>query len=242
MNPKNSSFEKKFLPYFLFFGIGVAGYFAANWIFPGGTGATMQNLAVAVGWGGALLVGLIGLAVVYRMFNGTINLTQLISEPSGEASISRFQLLVFTFVIAISFILLTVSNQRPGFPEIPATVLALLGISAGSYIVSKGIQKDITIAQIPPTISVSPDSITAVPGQSVTFTASATGTGTLTYRWQRIGRGQQVAVDIPGQQQQSLRLTADFAYDGSEFQCKVSADSGEATSAPVKLHVQEDRG
>jgi hypothetical protein len=145
-------------------------------------------------------------------------------------------------VIAISFILITVSNKQPTFPEIPPTVLALLGISAGSYVISKGIQKDITLAQMPPAISVSPDSITAVPGQSVTFTASATGAGDLTYQWQRLSPGQQVAVDMPGQEQQSLKLTANMAFDGNEFQCKVSSNSGEATSTPVTLHVQEDRG
>ena len=242
MNQTSLSFEKRILPYLLLFGAGVGGYFVAQWIFPGGAGASVQNLEVAVGWGGALLVGMIGLAVVYRMFNGSINLTQLVSEPTGDASMSRFQFLVFTFVVAISFMLITVSNKQPTFPEIPPTVLALLGISAGSYIVSKGIQKNITLAQIPPTISVSPVSITAVAGESVTFTASATGPGDLKYQWQRISPAQKVAVDIPGQDQQSLRLTANLGYDDNEFQCKVFADSGEATSAPVKLHVQEDRG
>ena len=242
MNEKSMFFEKRIVPYILVFAIGVGGFFIAKWLVPGGGSASMEDLKVAVGWGGALLVGSLGLAVVYRMFTGTINLTQLISEPTGDASMSRFQLLVFTFVIAISFILITVSNNQPTFPEIPPTVLALLGISAGSYVISKGIQKDITLAQTPPAISVSPDSINAVPGQSVTFTASATGTGNLTYQWQRISPGQPVAVDIPGQQQQSLKLIASLAYDRNEFQCKVSADSGEATSAPVTLYVQEDRG
>ena len=155
---------------------------------------------------------------------------------------ARFQLLVFTFVVAISFMLITVSNKPPAFPDIPPTVLALLGISAGSYVVAKGIQKDITMARIPPSISVSPDSITAVPGQAVTFTASATGPGDLKYQWQRISPGQKVAVDMPGQEQQSLKLTANTVFDANEFQCKVFADSGEATSAPVTLHLQEDRG
>ena len=42
---------------------------------------------------------------------------------------SRFQFLVFTFVVAISFILITVSNNQLKFPDIPPTVLALLGLS-----------------------------------------------------------------------------------------------------------------
>ena len=241
MNQKNSSFPANVIPYALLFGAGAAGYFICKWIFPGGASASMEDLKAAVGWGGALMVGLLGLAVVYRMFDGTINLTQLVSEPTGDASMSRFQFLVFTFVIAISFVLITVSNNS--FPEIPTTVLALLGISAGSYVVSKGIQKDITMAQMPPAITLSPDSITAVPGQSVTISASATGAGDLTYQWQSLSPGQKTAVDLAGEQAPSLRLTPKLEDNGTEYLCQVtSSKSGEATSAPVKLTVQQDRG
>lgn len=51
---------------------------------------------------------------------------------------SRFQLLIFTFVIAMSLFLMVANNMK--FPEIPNGVWALLGISGGSYVVSKGIQ------------------------------------------------------------------------------------------------------
>jgi hypothetical protein len=51
---------------------------------------------------------------------------------------SRFQLLVFTFVIALSFFLTVVCECK--LPDVPANVLALLGISASTYGVSKGIQ------------------------------------------------------------------------------------------------------
>jgi hypothetical protein len=243
MNQKNSSFPANVLPYALLFVAGAAGYFISKWIFPGGAGASMDDLKAAIGWGGALMVGLLGLAVVYRMFDGTINLTQLVSEPSGDASMSRFQFLVFTFVIAVSFILITVSNKPIAFPEIPSTVLALLGISAGSYVVSKGIQKEITMAQLPPSITLSPDSITAVPGQSVTISASATGSGDLTYQWQSLSPGQKTAVNLAGEQAPSLRLTPKLEDNGTEYLCQVtSSKSGEATSAPVKLTVQQDRG
>jgi hypothetical protein len=53
---------------------------------------------------------------------------------------SRFQLLVFTFVIALSLFLMVVAQNGTKFPEIPANVLTLLGISASTYAVSKGIQ------------------------------------------------------------------------------------------------------
>lgn len=101
-------------------------------------------------WVGALaawvalgFLGLIGVAILYYVFTGKINLSGLISEPTGDASMSRFQLLVFTFVIAASlFLIIASTTPSPQFPkDIPSGILMLLGISASSYLVSKGIQQ-----------------------------------------------------------------------------------------------------
>jgi hypothetical protein len=53
----------------------------------------------------------------------------------GKASLSRLQLLACSFVIAGLFLLLSIKAGT--FVEIPNNVLALLGVSAGSYLVSK---------------------------------------------------------------------------------------------------------
>jgi len=104
-----------------------------------------------------IIVALFALLVLWRIFDGTIDLTFLLSEKDGErsvASMSRFQLLIFIFVIALSFFLIVFSNVKlrqakatpgnfdslPGLPEVPNGVLGLLGISASSYAVSKAIQ------------------------------------------------------------------------------------------------------
>lgn len=100
-----------------------------------------MTLWVATGW--VLLVALsaITATVIYYMWTGRIDLGRLISEPNGDASMSRFQLLVFTLVVAFALFIITVSGDKPSFPDvIPASVLTLLGISASSYLVSKGIQ------------------------------------------------------------------------------------------------------
>jgi hypothetical protein len=76
--------------------------------------------------------------VVVKMMSNTINLANLVSEADGKASLSRFQLLVFTFVTAGLFLILSVEAGQ--ILDIPNGVLALLGISGGSYLVSKGIQ------------------------------------------------------------------------------------------------------
>ena len=79
------------------------------------------------GWVALGFLALLGIAVLWYIFT--------------DASMSRFQLLVFTFVIAASLFLITASVTPPAFPaQIPQGVLLLLGISSSSYLVSKGIQ------------------------------------------------------------------------------------------------------
>ncbi|MDN5848235.1 MAG: hypothetical protein L0H63_01160 [Nitrococcus sp.] len=100
----------------------------------------MQILALVMGWIIAIVMGFLGLAIVWFIFTGKINLAKLISEPNGDASLSRFQFLIFTFVISMSVFLVVVGNVPLKLPEIPTGVYALLGISGGSYAISKGIQ------------------------------------------------------------------------------------------------------
>ncbi len=98
-------------------------------------------LALISGYVLCAIVGLLGLIVLWKILDGTINISRLISEPNGDASMSRFQFLVFTFVIAMSLFLVIVGKSPPKLPGvIPGGILALLGISGSSYLVSKGIQ------------------------------------------------------------------------------------------------------
>ena len=99
----------------------------------------MSALVLTAGWIAVLFVGLLGLILLWKIYKNEIDLRLLISESTGEASLSRFQFLIFTFVIALSFFLVTASAQQ--LAEVPDGVWALLGISGGSYVISKGIQK-----------------------------------------------------------------------------------------------------
>ncbi len=85
-------------------------------------------------------------AVLWQIGTGSIRLVGLISEPAGpndppgsmgKASLSRFQFLIFTFVVAGLFLMLCI--ETGAFVEIPTNVLALIGISGGSYVVSKAV-------------------------------------------------------------------------------------------------------
>ena len=101
----------------------------------------LQVLTLVCGYLICFLVGALGLLILWQIYIGNIDLSRLISEPTGDASMSRFQFLVFTFVIALSlFLVIVASTPTPKFPDIPGTVLTLLGISGSSYLVSKGIQ------------------------------------------------------------------------------------------------------
>jgi len=104
----------------------------------------MATLVIVCGYLICALVGLIGLAILWLIFNGTIDLSRLISEPTGDASRGRFQFLIFTFVISLSLFLVIISGKdkdgKLAFPEIPGGVLTLLGISGSSFAVGKAIQ------------------------------------------------------------------------------------------------------
>jgi hypothetical protein len=91
-----------------------------------------------IGYVLVLLVFGLGLVVLWQILIGKIDISKLLEESGGGASMSRFQLLIFTFVIAFSLFMLVESQKK--FPEVFSGVLTLLGISATTYGVSKGIQ------------------------------------------------------------------------------------------------------
>jgi hypothetical protein len=102
--------------------------------------SALIKLKIATGYTLLTLIFLYGFAVLIYIANGDIDLSDLLSEgDTSKASMSRFQLLIFTLVIAFSLFLVTVGNMK--FPDsIPPEILTLLGISASTYAVSKGIQ------------------------------------------------------------------------------------------------------
>ena len=105
----------------------------------------IETLALVIGWTVSIVIGLLGLVFVWKVATDKININRVISEPDGSgASLSRLQFLIFTFVIAMSLFWIVVRQEN--FPEeIPAGVFILLGISGGSYVISKGIQPKLKV-------------------------------------------------------------------------------------------------
>jgi len=122
------------------------------------TQLTFKVACAAVG-----LIAVFGLVIAVRLLlpvffpdnPAGISLACILSEEKGEpgtcgnATVSRFQFLLFTFVIAAGFILILVHNlssgtqnpAKPGWPwpEMPGSILALLGISGGSALIANGV-------------------------------------------------------------------------------------------------------
>jgi hypothetical protein len=128
-----------------------------QWLGPNtveGTKVAIEKLKIATGFTLLTLIALYAFSVLFAIANGTIDLSGLLSENDSDgnskgASMSRFQLLIFTLVIALSLFLVTIANNL-SFPAIPGEILTLLGISGTTYAVSKGIQKADTTAKNDP--------------------------------------------------------------------------------------------
>lgn len=122
-------------------------------------------LALVMGWIITVLIAAFALAIIYKMVRGDINLMYLISGTDGDASLSRFQFLIFTFVIALGLFLIILSASPPSFPAIPGGILALLGISGGSYVTSKAVDANANKPQvvIPPAAPAVPTTTVVVP-------------------------------------------------------------------------------
>ena len=102
----------------------------------------------------AVIIAAFASVILAKIITNDIDLKYLISEDNGNASLSRFQFLLFTFVIASSYFLFVtgtvakidfaalLKDGKPiPLPDIPPSVLGLIGISGASYVVAKGIQK-----------------------------------------------------------------------------------------------------
>ncbi len=97
----------------------------------------MTWLLAAFGVAFLVFMGALCTLLLVKMWRNEIDLSTLLDEANGDASLSRFQLLVFTLVVAVGLFLSIVNKLA--IPDIPNSILTLLGISASTYAVGKGI-------------------------------------------------------------------------------------------------------
>jgi uncharacterized membrane protein (DUF4010 family) len=120
---------------------------AAWYIFKAPNDQTTDRLILVTDYFALFIVFLFGIIVLAEMASGRIDLSQLLGEHGSGASMSRFQLLIFTLVIGLSFVLIVANTKK--MPDISSQVLLLLGISGSTYAVSKGIQATTAAGQGP---------------------------------------------------------------------------------------------
>jgi hypothetical protein len=93
-----------------------------------------------------LIVLAFAFIVLWKIWKNQISLIGLLAEmpapgtsvADAKASLSRFQMLIFTFVIAGLFAMLSIEGGQ--FVEVPQNVLILLGISGGTYVISQTVK------------------------------------------------------------------------------------------------------
>jgi hypothetical protein len=99
--------------------------------------AWMNTVLQWMAFGFLLIMGALCIMLLIKMWTNQIDLSTLLDEANGDASMSRFQLLVFSLVIAVGVFLFILKNMT--LPDIPQSILTLLGISASTYAAGKGI-------------------------------------------------------------------------------------------------------
>ncbi len=89
-----------------------------------------------------------------------------------------------------------------------------------------------------PAITGQPGDASVTAGSKATFTVKATGSGTLTYRWQYSVNGTTwMNTTLAGYNTKTLTITASTAINGRYYRCVVSDNEGTAYSAAAKLTV-----
>lgn len=100
----------------------------------------MTTLSLTFGYLVCAFLGMLEMLIIWSILTGRIDISKLLSDVEGGASMSRLQLLIFTIVIATGLAGLLVTHVNPGvYPDVPRGVLILLAMSASTFLISKRI-------------------------------------------------------------------------------------------------------
>ncbi|HEX9963274.1 MAG TPA: hypothetical protein VGB00_20245 [Pyrinomonadaceae bacterium] len=99
----------------------------------------IKTVFVVMGWILSVFLGLLCVAFIKKFFDPKFDLIFLICDAEGKPSMARFQNLIFTVVIAMGlFYLIGIKSE---FPAIHNGIWVLLGISAGTFAVTKTLEE-----------------------------------------------------------------------------------------------------
>lgn len=165
---------------------------------------------------------------------GTATLTV---EVRGEANLQwqRLQSAVWIDLPGAQSARFTLAPVQASDSGAQFRVVATSRQNPARQIVSSVVTLTAHATAIAPAIIIPPFFVTAIDGQDVSFSVTATGTS-LSYRWQRIGGGMEWA-DIAGATAPTLTLKATLADDGAQFRAVVTNDMASVTSATAQLGV-----
>lgn len=109
--------------------------------------AAITAKAVTVG---KLTEGEIGANPIAATQGGVADgLAEIVSKDSGETDLVDFQYFAFTLLSLAFFFTQFLGHPAGGLPDLPATLVGLMGISAGAYTAKKAVAKDLPGAGTP---------------------------------------------------------------------------------------------
>ncbi len=99
----------------------------------------MSQLILMTYWSVTVIIMAFAVIVLYKLVRVDLSglICEITDEGAGKASLSRFQFLLFTFVVAGLYLALCLESGT--FIDIPNGTLGLIGISSGSYVLSKAV-------------------------------------------------------------------------------------------------------
>ncbi len=212
---------------------------------PGATGTNYSIPSVALGDAGSYRVAVTNLAgtVTSTAATLTVQAPPLVTVDPASQTVNQGDTANFT--VTATGTPAPTYQWRKGGMALPGKTAATLSLTSvlpadeGSYdcvvsnVVSTATSAAATLTvRVPPSITGDPASQTVNPGDPVSFTVTATGTGPLGYQWRKGGMG------LSGKTSATLTLASCVAGDAGSYDCVVSNLAGTNTSAAATLTVR----
>lgn len=114
-----------------------------------------------------------------------------------------------------------------------------ISLAAASDDIKQSVTKKVLESVVAPVVTTQPASTTTTVGQTVTFTAAATGTPAPTVQWQRSSNGGITWVDVTDATSATYQLKVGATDDGVEVRAVFTNDLGTASSDAATIHVKK---